>query len=282
VSHAQDARSFLEQSQKTNSSQPKDFARPHFLNSLPEIGTGKGAKAMRKLSFIFVLAFVVSVSGQPRRVMLQFDQATKLAKNGEFEKAISRFQEALDRSEGTRLDNDHLAQLHYNLGVCEYHLNHPERAVAELKVAIKLKDGNYSTAFYALGMAESARANWQSARLAFLESLRLNRSNGEAWFDLAFVYLAAGDFARAEAAFRNSIVYKSIDCAWSHNNVGVLLALRGELSEAQKEFEAALAASAGKLIEAQTNLEYCRAREPKRVGLLGKGELKLTGRDAGR
>ena len=237
---------------------------------------------MRTVSLIFVLAFAVSVSAQPRRVMLQFDQATKLAKNGEFEKAVSRYREALDGSESVRLDSDHLAQLHYNVGVCEYHLNHPERAIAEFKVAIKLKGGNYSTAFYALGMAESARANWQSARLAFLESLRLNRSNGEAWFDLAFVDLAAGDFAGAEADFRNSIVYKSIDSAWSHNNVGVLLALRGDLSEAQKEFETALEASAGKLIEARSNLEYCRRREPKSVGLLGKREFRLTGRDAGR
>jgi Flp pilus assembly protein TadD len=212
------------------------------------------------LSLIFVLVFVVSASAQPRRVMLPLDQATKLARNGEFEKAVSRYREALDRSESVRLDSDHLAQLHYNVGVCEYHLNHPARAVAELQVAIKLKGGNYANAFYALGMAESARANWQSARLAFLESLRLNRSNGEAWFDLAFVDLAAGDFAGAEADFRNSIVYKSIDSAWSHNNVGVLLALRGDLSEAQKEFETALEASAGKLIEARNNLEYCRSR----------------------
>src|SRR6185369_12861346 len=144
--------------------------------------------------------------------------------------------------------------------VCEYHLNHPERAAEEFKVAIKLKGGNYSTAFYALGMAESAQENWQGARRAFLESLRLNRSNGEVWFDLAFVDLAAGDFGGAEADFRNSIIYKSIDSAWSHNNVGVLLALRGDLSEAQKEFETALAASDGKLIEARNNLEYCRSR----------------------
>jgi Flp pilus assembly protein TadD len=220
---------------------------------------------MRMLSLIFVLAFAVGVSAQPRQVMLQFNQATKLAKNGEFEKALSQYREALDRSESIRLDSDHLAQLHYDLGVCEYHLNHSERAVEEFNVAIKLKGGNYSTAFYALGMAESARENWQGARLAFLESLRLKRSNGEAWFDLGFVYLAAGDFAGAEAAFRNSIIYKSIDSAWSHNNVGVLLVLRGDLSEAQKEFEKALEASAGKLIEARNNLEYCRSRSLRQL-----------------
>jgi len=225
---------------------------------------------MRILSFIFVLAFVASSPAQPRRAMLQINQATELAKNGEFEKALSRYREALDGSENNLLDSDHLARLHYNLGVCEYHLHHPERAVEELKVAIKLKGGNYATAFYALGMTESARANWPGARLAFLESLRLNRSNGEAWFDLAFVDLAAGDFTGAEADFRNSIVYKSIDSAWSHNNVGVLLALRGVLSEAQKEFETALEASGGKLIEARNNLEYCRNKSLWQLKTIGR------------
>jgi tetratricopeptide (TPR) repeat protein len=234
---------------------------------------------MRMLSLIFVLAFGVSVSAQPQSVKSLFNEGTKFASAGEFEKALSRYREALNRSESVRLDSDHLARLHYNLGVCEFHLNHPERAIKELKLAIKLKGGNYPRAFYALGMAESVRANWQGARLAFLESLRLNKSNGEAWFDLAFAYLGEGDFAGAEAAFRNSIIYKSIDSAWSHNNVGVLLVLRGDLAEAQNEFERALEASGGKLIEARNNLEYCRARGPKRSGLLGTGELELTGKD---
>jgi tetratricopeptide (TPR) repeat protein len=236
---------------------------------------------MRLLSLVFVLGFVVSVPAQPQSVTSLLNQGTKFATAGEYEKALSRYGAALSGAESTRLDNDHLARLHYNLGVCEYHLRHPERAIEELNLAIKLK-GDYARAFYVLGMAESSRANWQAARLAFLESLRLDRSNGEPWFDLAFAYYAEGDFAAAEAAFRNSIIHRSIDSAWSHNNVGVFLALRGEFSSAETEFEAALKASDGNLVGARNNLEYCRARERERSRLLGKRELGTTGKGARR
>jgi Flp pilus assembly protein TadD len=234
---------------------------------------------MRYLSFILVLFFAVSVSAQSSSAMRSFREGTRLANAGQFERALSSYRAALGESESVRSDNDFLASLHHNLGVCEYRLNRLENAIEEFKLAITMKGGNYSRAFYALGMAESARENWQGARLAFLQALKLNRTNGEAWFDLAFTYLEEGNFADAEAAFRNSIVHKSIDVAWSHNNVGVFLALRGEFSSAEKEFETALKLSGGKLTLARNNLEYCRARERERPGLLTMGELEITGQD---
>jgi len=225
---------------------------------------------MRTLSVIFVLLFAISVSAQ-LSVTRSFNEGTRLASIGEFEKALSSYRAALNDAERIRSGHDFLAKLHYNLGVCEYQLNRPERAVAEFHLAIEMRAGNYSPAFYALGMAESARENWPSARLAFLESLRLDKTNGEAWYDLAFVYFHEGDFVNAEAAFRNSIVHKSIDAAWSHNNVGVLLALRGDFSSAEAEFETALKLSGGRLVEARNNLEYCRARTRNHFGLARRG-----------
>src|SRR5262249_9188718 len=224
---------------------------------------------MRILCFILLLLFAVNVSGQPS-VTRSFTEGTQLAKVGEFERALSSYRAALRDAERVRPDNDVLARLHYNLGVCEYHLNRPERAVDEFHLAVKMKGGNYSRAWYALGMAESARENWPGARLAFLESLRLDQTNGEAWYDLAFAYVQDGDFVNAEAAFRNSIMHKSIDSAWSHNNVGVFLALRGEFSSAEREFEAALKSSGGRLVQARNNLDYCRARKPKHLALLAR------------
>lgn len=234
---------------------------------------------MRSLSLIFVLTIAVSVSAQSPSVTPSFNEGTKLANAGEFEKALSSYRVTLGEVESVRLDKDLLARLHYNLGVCEYQLNHPGKAIEEFELAIKMKGGNYSRAFYALGMAESARANWEGARAAFLEALELNRTNGEAWFDLAFIYLEEGNFTAAEAAFRNSIIHKSIDLASSHNNVGVLLALRGDFSSAEKEFETALKSSGGKLVEARNNLEYCRARDRQRSRLLARGGLEITDRN---
>lgn len=233
---------------------------------------------MRTLSSIFVLLFAVSVSAQPA-AMRWFNEGTKLANIGEFEKALSGYRAALNYAERVRSDNDFLARLHYNIGVCEYQLNHPGSVVEEFHLAIKMKRGNYSRAFYALGMAESARKNWPGARMAFLETLRLDPRNGEAWFDLAFVYFQEGDFANAEAAFRNSIIHKSTDSAWSHNNVGVFLALRGEFSSAEKEFETALKSSGGRLVEARNNLEYCRARKREHLGLVARTGLEIKGKD---
>jgi len=222
---------------------------------------------MRILWFTFLLLCAASVSAQPS-VTRSFNEGTKLANVGEFERALSSYRAALIDAERVRPDKDFLARLHYNLGVCEYQLDRTERAVDEFHLAIRMKGGNYSRALYALGMAESARQNWPAARVAFLESLRLDRTNAEAWYDLAFAYVQDGDFVNAEAAFRNSIIHKSIDSAWSHNNVGVILALRGEFSSAEREFEAALKSSGDRLVQARNNLEYCRARKQRRLALL--------------
>ena len=220
---------------------------------------------MRATSFIFVLIFAVGVSAQSASVTRPFHEGTKFANAGEFEKALSSYHAAFEAARSGTMDSGHLAKLHYNLGVCEYRLGQNEQAIADLDQAIKLKKGDYAIASYALGMAESARENWPKARLAFLEALSSNKTNGEAWFDLAFAYLGENDPINAEAAFRNSITYKSVDLPLSHNNIGVILAIRGDLAGAEKEFEAALAASGGKLIEAQNNLNYCRARAAKLV-----------------
>jgi Tfp pilus assembly protein PilF len=233
---------------------------------------------MRILSFIFVLLFGINVSAQ-QSAMRWFNEGTKLANVGEFAGALSSYRAALNDAERERSDNDFLARVHYNLGVCQYQLNHPESAIEEFHLAIKLKGGRYSRAFYALGMAESARKNWPGARMAFLETLRLDGTNGEAWFDLAFAYFQEGNLANAEAAFRNSIIHKSIDSAWSHNNVGVFLALRDEFSSAEKQFETALKSSGGRLLQARNNLEYCRARKREHLGLVARTGLESKGKD---
>ena len=127
-------------------------------------------------------------------------------------------------------------------------------------------------------MAQSERENWKGAQRAFLEAVKRDNRNGEAWFDLAFAYIAGGDLTAAESAFRNSIVHKSIDSILGHNNVGVLLAIRGEYAAAEREFETALKASGGSLIEAKNNLEYCRAHHSERAALVAGTGFEYTGR----
>lgn len=225
---------------------------------------------MRILALIFVLALSIGVSAQSYSVRRPFTEGTRLAKAGEFEKALASYLAASNAANKEHLDGNFLAKLHYNIGVCEYRLDRPEQAIKELERAVSLTNGAYPRAFYALGMAESARENWPVARLAFLKAVQFNKTNGEAWFDLAFAYLGEKDLANAEAAFRNAIAYKSIDTPLGHNNLGVLLALKNDLSAAEKEFEAALRSSGGKLPEAKSNLEYCRTHASTQLSIIGE------------
>lgn len=231
---------------------------------------------MRTLSFIFVLIFAVSISAQSPAVKRPFDEGTRLAKGGEFEKALVSYRSALVASKNDAIDLKFLARLHYNLGVCEYRLGRADTAIGELETAIELRGGEYLEAFYALGMAETALENWPKARRAFLEALKMNNKNGEAWFDLAFAYLGEKDYLHAETAFRNAIRQRSIDTPLSHNNVGVILAMRGDIEAAKTEFKTAVRTSSGRLKMAQDNLRFC---ETQAAGVaLSKIELTVAER----
>ncbi len=125
-------------------------------------------------------------------------------------------------------------------------------------------------------MTESALENWPAARQAFLNALEIDPTDGEAWFDLAFVYLAERDYDNVAKAFRKAIENKSVDSALGHNNIGVIMAMKNDLAAAEKEFEAALMRSGGRLIEARKNLEFCRALGMRRTELIGKSGFSFA------
>jgi len=231
---------------------------------------------MRTLAFIFVLIFAVGVSAQSSAVMKPFEEGTRFAKSGDFEKALSSYREAFEAAKTEQIDKRFLARLHYNLGVCEYRLNRAAQAVSKLETAIELRGKDYPAAYYALGMAESARRNWPKARLAFTGALKGQDAVNEAWFDLAFAYLGEHNFDQAEVAFRKAIAHKSVDTALSHNNVGVILAMRGDMSAAKSEFETALKMSGGRLKMADKNLKFCELYE--RTGELVASRFEITAR----
>ena len=85
-------------------------------------------------------------------------KAQNLPKRENLKKALASYLAASEAANTEHLDSDFLAKLHYNIGVCEYRLDHPEQAVKELEQAVTLTNGAaYPRAFYALGMAESSR-----------------------------------------------------------------------------------------------------------------------------
>jgi tetratricopeptide (TPR) repeat protein len=233
---------------------------------------------MRTLIFIILLVFTVSAFGQSPLVSRAFGEGTAYAKVSDFEKALKSYRKTLFVAGNEDISDEFLAKIHFNIGVCLYQMDQPAPAVVDLKKAVALRKGIYPKAQYALGMAETANKNWPEARQAFVAALRINKNDGEAWFDLASVYIAETDFENAERAFKNSVAYKTVDSPLSHNNIGVILALKSDFSAAEKEFEIALAESGGTLIEARNNLEYCKARSGKRPELLAKLEFSNKNR----
>ena len=209
--------------------------------------------------FVILTASVLSVSAQSFTTRQTFEKGINLANEGKFETALGDFRKSLTLAEIDDAAADYRAKIHFNIGVCLYRLKQSEKATSEFEEAIKLARGDYEKAFYALGMAQAELKNWRQAENAFRGAIRLNKESGEAWFDLAFVYLAQDDYDSAKQAFQKSVEYKSVAAPVGHNNLGVILALGGDIDAAVKEFKAALKKSNGKFTVAERNLQFCKS-----------------------
>ncbi len=228
---------------------------------------------MRVLFFILAI-YTFTASAQTPFLRKSFDDAIQTARAGDFQNAAETFRRVLLQAETEKTPDDFAARVHFNLGVCLFHANETKRAINEFSEAVKLSRRTYAKAFYALGMAQAKLKNFERAETAFRDALRLEKSNGETWFDLAFIHLAQNDFARAETAFTNAIKYKSAASADALNNLGVIFALRHDFQRAEMQFERALHNSNGKSAEARGNLLFCRSIKDKfNQDLLAKFEF---------
>jgi tetratricopeptide (TPR) repeat protein len=193
--------------------------------------------------FLFILVLVFTISAQDN-----FSEATRLASKGEYTKALESYRAAQKDAKTPEA----AAQVHYNIGVCLYQLERPVEALPELNEAINLRGGKYQRAWYALGMAEATLDHPAEAKMAFTRAVELDKKDAEAWFDLGLVLIAQKDFPAARAAFENAVEFKSVSTADAHNNIGVILALNGEVAAAIRKFE--ISGST----EAISTLKYCR------------------------
>ncbi len=212
-----------------------------------------------RISLLFFIVFsAVCVSAQTPLIRQTYEKATLDARAGSYEYAVKNYQKAILLAKIETVNDDFLAKIHFNIGVCFYNLKQTAQAVEEFTEAIKLSRRNYQQAFYALGMAQSDLKNWRKAADAFYKAVALNKKDGEAWFDLGLVLLEEKDFKSAEKAFRNAIKLKSVGAADAHNNLGVILALKTDFLSAENEFKTALLESNGQSIEARNNLQFCK------------------------
>ncbi len=213
---------------------------------------------MRITIFFVIFLSAVSAFSQSPQTLEFFQNGIAASQSGEHEKALKDFEQTLIRATNEHAENKFLAKVHYNLGVSRFHLNRLSQATADFKKAIDLANGRYEKASYSLGLTLTNLGHSTGAERAFLDALAVNKRNGEAWFDLAFVYLNRKEYKPAQTAFASAIRFGTIDPAVGHNNLGVLFAMNGNMSEAKKHFRSAIAV--GTLHEAVLNLEKCLGR----------------------
>lgn len=204
-------------------------------------------RKVKTISYATCLMILLQISLFAQSV--EFEAGMKATQAGDFQKAIVYFQKSLDDN----LPAPKRAQIHYNIGVCYYQLNQIGKAIIKYKQAVLLKP-DYEKAFYALGMAYSDMQNWTPAERAFQKVIKLaGGRDGEAWFDLAFVYANKEKYDLALESFQKAVEYKSTATAASHNNIGVIYAIKGDLQSAFREIERAKTLGYS---EAEDNLKY--------------------------
>ncbi len=232
---------------------------------------------MRKV-YVVLLVFIIYASAafaQSEGASEVFNRGTSAANDGQFQLAKMYYESALESLKQAGLNSSaQAAKIEYNLGVCNFRLGESGEAVKHFKVAVRLRDGKYQKAFYALGMAEAELGNWKAAKESYLSAIHLKKDDAEAWFDLALIFCREKNYEQAAKGFRAAIQYGASDLAASHNNLGVILAFGGAIDSAEAEFQIAVSQAGEKFTEAGQNLQILRAfRQNRQPELLAKLEI---------
>ena len=90
---------------------------------------------MRISLLFFIVALTVSVSAQTPPVSQSFESATRTAQAQQYEQAIEKYRATILYAESERLDDKFLAKIHFNIGVCFYHLKQTAEAAEEFTEA---------------------------------------------------------------------------------------------------------------------------------------------------
>jgi tetratricopeptide (TPR) repeat protein len=86
----------------------------------------------------------------------------------------------------------------------QFDLKKFDPAIDSAERALRL-DPSYYKAFTALGMIDAALGNWPGAEKAYHEALRLNGRDADTWFLMGRGYFQRNDFDKARGAFEESL-----------------------------------------------------------------------------
>ena len=152
------------------------------------------------------------------------------------------------------------AEAHYNIGVCYYELHQTEEAATWYRAAIKARHGRYPAALFALGVALEDLGMREKGKAAFKDAIEASGGrHAGALFRFGLALHREGDYEAAMVHYRRALAHNNSPFPACHNNLGVVLAINGRLSEAESEFDTALTQSKGRFEDARLNLELCRS-----------------------
>lgn len=147
----------------------------------------------------------------------------------------------------------------------------------------KLLAGNPTDArtLTALGAALESKGDWRQAQQQYQRAMSLDPDGTEARFDLARLDLAHGAYPDAASAFRTLLLHNPND-ADAHSGLGVALLNQGNSSEAQAEFEQALAIDPRNFtaLDNLGQMEIAEGQLPRAIQLLQSAVASRNDADA--
>ncbi|MFN0124739.1 MAG: tetratricopeptide repeat protein [Blastocatellia bacterium] len=209
--------------------------------------------------FLFVLLAGTVMENRAATQETPFAQGMNFFALGQYQMALRHFRFALADAQGAQT-----ALVHYNIGVCHFRLGDARQAVREYETALALRNQRYAMAALALGHARLELGD-PAARGAFAGAVETagredHNLKAEALFEIAMLLTSAGEHDQAITHLRRAIAERDARFPAAHNNLGILLALRGDGQAAEQAFSLALKFSNGRMTQAAHNLRLCRAQ----------------------
>ena len=228
------------------------------------------------LRFLVVVSMLLlsfaSVSAQDPQVSIK--AGSTLVSGENYELAIREYERV------TAKDHDAYAQANYNIGVCYFELYRNEQAIEYFKRAIGLRKGDYPRASYALGFALEEQNKLNEADAAYYDAVVSSHNDyAPASFRRGVIAAKKGKVEVAADLFREASKHRGPHLPNGLNNLGVMLARMGNLSEAEKVFEYAVRQSRGTSSDAEQNLKLCRSLLLSAANRTVVLELKLAASD---
>ena len=152
-----------------------------------------------------IVLFTTFTNAQSTRALQIFEKAVSASKSGEHREALSGFQSTLSLIERETASDLFFAKVHYDIGVSHYHLRDLGEAAAHFAKALNFAKHKYSRAQYALGLTLLEANDVENAEQHLRNAVILDSRNGDAWYDLGRVYLAANQDAKAKRALAKAL-----------------------------------------------------------------------------